>query len=97
MTNILTINELLLVHGGNVMVMFSRCWDGAFPHDHADRRCPPVPVPPPPPPPACKCLDYNDRSFPGPEVKTMNDCWEFCCRTNDIYHAAKFGKYPRDC
>ena len=49
------------------------------------------------PHPVCVCLDYNDRSFSAPDVKTMNACWEYCCKANDIYHAAKFGKYPRDC
>jgi hypothetical protein len=47
---------------------------------------------------ACSCLDYNDRAFPGPSAETMNDCWENCCvNGGGGYHAAKFGKYPRDC
>lgn len=48
-------------------------------------------------PPACSCLDYNDTEFGGPSVKTMDACWTHCCVSNKEYHAAKFGKYPRDC
>jgi hypothetical protein len=45
----------------------------------------------------CKCLDFNDKESPIIVVRTMDDCWEFCCKTHNDYHAAKFGKYSRDC
>jgi hypothetical protein len=94
MIKILTTKECILVTGAAILI----CPDGVHincvPHGC---KCPTPPPPPTPRPIAiCTCLDYVDNPSSGSDAKTMDDCWNYCCKNKEI-HAAKFGKYARNC
>lgn len=103
MISILSNKELLVVSGGDIISRI--CPDGfeaVFPRlnlnfGEFDPCAGHYPPPPPPLPPTCSCLDYNDTPFGG-SGDTMDACWTGCCtNSGGKYHAAKFGKYSRDC
>jgi hypothetical protein len=47
--------------------------------------------------PPCTCIDYYNKESPRIVLRTMNECWNFCCKIHDEYYSAKFGEHTNVC